>query len=205
MFRPLESRIPASQPPPRVAGASQAPPGGPPHLPEYFEAAGELDLNTALWLWMGYRRREWQEAEFRLTRTVSDTGAWIWGLEIVLPIEGQPGLELRGVAQSVRRLPLEWNAPDLEIALEEQASQAPPAAEPRPAPAVPARRSATTPTQGEPQPQRRRLDGASGVWAQPLSRRSLAAGGLSQGAGSAGALGGAPAAGTALRAPECTP
>ena len=55
---------------------------------------------------MGYRQQEWQQADVRVSRMVGQqSGNWYWTLEIVLPIAGKPGLELRGLAHAVARVP----------------------------------------------------------------------------------------------------
>lgn len=86
--------------------APRMPEEGPKILPEYLEQQGQLDIHQALWLWMGYRQQEWQQADVRVSRMVSkQNGSWYWTLEIVLPIAGKPGLEVRGLAHAVARLP----------------------------------------------------------------------------------------------------
>ena len=80
--------------------ASQAP-----CLPPYLQQDGLLDLDQALSCWLAYRAGPWQQADVRIGRLVGDNGTWYWTLDILIPIPGQPGLQVRGLAHSVGRLP----------------------------------------------------------------------------------------------------
>ena len=86
--------------------APRLPDGGPKQLPDYLQQHGQLDLHQALWMWMGYRQEEWQRADVRVSRLLGkQSGNWYWTLEIILPIAGKPGLEIRGLAHAVARVP----------------------------------------------------------------------------------------------------
>ena len=78
---------------------------GPCNLPVYVQQEGLLDLDHASWLCLGYRKEEWQYADARMTHSLGkQTGAWYWTLEIIIPISGQPGLEIRRLPRAVGRL-----------------------------------------------------------------------------------------------------
>ena len=84
--------------------APRMPVSGPRALPRYLEQVGPLELDQALWLWMGYRSQEWQTASVRIARHIGTHNTWFWNLQIILPIEGQGGLEIHGLAHHVGRM-----------------------------------------------------------------------------------------------------
>ena len=84
--------------------APRMPVSGPRALPRYLETVGPLELDQALWLWMGYRTQEWQSASVRITRHIGSHNTWFWNLQIILPIEGGSGLEIHGLAHHVGRM-----------------------------------------------------------------------------------------------------
>ena len=128
--------------------APRLPSEGPPGLPPYLQQEGLLDLDSALWLWLGYRSEQWQRADVRISHLVGRTGSWYWTLEIILPIPGLPGLEVRGLAHAVARVPA-------ANACRQAGPNDPPPMSGMPPSHAPARRAAEAPHTEEPEAKRR--------------------------------------------------
>jgi hypothetical protein len=131
--------------------APRLPPEGPRSLPPYLQQEGLLDIDNALWLWLGYRSEQWQRADVRIARLVGTAGTWYWTLEIIFPIPGQLGLEVRGLAHAVGRVP------GASVVRQTGPPSAPQSSERPPPPAQP-RRAAEAPHTEEPEAKRRMVE-----------------------------------------------